>query len=98
MSAADQVYRYAINLPCDWINPKPLDALQVGDEVCAHFKDFGDCDHRPAREVASANENTEVRSVIEVGIMISVPCFQTYLPKGKGVLNHAFPRPTILAK
>ena len=36
------------------------------DEVCAHFKDLGDYDYRPAREVANADENTEVRSVIDV--------------------------------
>jgi len=43
-----------------------LDALQVPDNVCAHFKDLGDYDYRPAREVADADENTEVRSVIDV--------------------------------
>jgi hypothetical protein len=43
-----------------------LDALQVPDEVCAHFKELGDYDYRPAREVADADENTEVRLVIEV--------------------------------
>jgi len=26
-----------------------LDALQVPDEVCAHFKDLGDYDYRPTR-------------------------------------------------
>jgi hypothetical protein len=46
-----------------------LDVLQVPDEVCAHFKDLGDYDHRPAREVADADENTEVRSVIDVDIL-----------------------------
>jgi hypothetical protein len=46
-----------------------LDALQVPDEVCAHFKDLGDYDYRPAREVADADENTEVRSVIDVDIL-----------------------------
>jgi hypothetical protein len=40
-----------------------LDVLQVPDEVSAHFKDLGDYDYRPAREVADADENTEVRSV-----------------------------------
>ena len=39
------------------------------DEVCAHFKDLGDYDYRPAREVADADENTEVRSVIDVDIL-----------------------------
>ena len=39
------------------------------DEVCAYFKDFGDYDYRPAREVADADENTEVRSVIDVDIL-----------------------------
>jgi hypothetical protein len=38
----------------------------VPDEVCAHFKDLGDYDYRPAREVADADENTEVRSVIDL--------------------------------
>jgi hypothetical protein len=46
-----------------------LDALQVPDEVCAHFKDLGDYDYRPAREVAAGDENTEVRSVIDVDIL-----------------------------
>ena len=32
----------------------------------AHFKDLGDYDYRPAREVADADENTEVRSVIDL--------------------------------
>jgi SAM-dependent methyltransferase len=41
----------------------------VPDEVCAHFKDLGDYDYRPAREVADADENTEVRSVIDVDIL-----------------------------
>src|ERR1039457_2309605 len=46
-----------------------LDGLQVPDEVCAYFKDLGDYDYRPAREVADADENTEVRSVIDVDIL-----------------------------
>jgi hypothetical protein len=46
-----------------------LDALQVPNEVCAHFKDLGDYDYRPAREVADEDENTEVRSVIDVDIL-----------------------------
>jgi hypothetical protein len=46
-----------------------LDALQVPDEVCAHFKDLGDYDYRPAREVADADEGTAVRSVIDVDIL-----------------------------
>jgi len=41
----------------------------VPDEVCAYFKDLGDYDYRPAREVADADENTEVRSVIDVDIL-----------------------------
>jgi hypothetical protein len=50
--------------------PDPaLDALQVPDEVCAHFKDLGDYDYRPAREVPEGDENTEVRSVIDVDIL-----------------------------
>ena len=43
-----------------------LDALLVRDEVCAHFKDLGDYDYRPAREVADAAEGTAVCSVIDV--------------------------------
>ena len=46
-----------------------LDALQVPDEVCAHFKDLGDYDYRPAREVADADADTEVRAVIDVDIL-----------------------------
>jgi type I restriction-modification system DNA methylase subunit len=41
----------------------------VPDEVCAHFKDLGDYDYRPAREVTDADENTEVRSAIDVDIL-----------------------------
>src|ERR1039457_6669309 len=48
-----------------------LDALQVPDEVCAHFKELGDYDYRPAREVADAAEATAVRSVIDVDILRS---------------------------
>ena len=46
-----------------------LDALQVPDEVCAHFKDLGDYDYRPAREVAEGDQDSEVRSVIDVDIL-----------------------------
>jgi hypothetical protein len=46
-----------------------LDALRVPDEVCAHFKELGDYDYRPAREVADAAEGTAVRSVIDVDIL-----------------------------
>lgn len=46
-----------------------LDALQVPDEVCAHFKELGDYDYRPAREVADQDESTEVRPVIDVDIL-----------------------------
>jgi hypothetical protein len=46
-----------------------LDALHVPDEVCAHFKELGDYDYRPAREVADAAEGTAVRSVIDVDIL-----------------------------
>ena len=49
-----------------------LDALQVPDEVCAHFKELGDYDYRPAREVADAAEGTAVRSVIDVDILSHV--------------------------
>ncbi len=46
-----------------------LDALAVPDEVCAHFKELGDYDYRPALEVADEGESTEVRSVIDVDIL-----------------------------
>ena len=46
-----------------------LDAAQVPDEVCAHFKELGDYDYRPAREVADAAETTVVPSVIDVDIL-----------------------------
>jgi hypothetical protein len=46
-----------------------LDALQVPDEVCAQFKELGDYDYRPAREVADEAEGTVVRSVIDVVIL-----------------------------
>jgi hypothetical protein len=45
-----------------------LDALQVPDEVCAHFKDLGDYDYRPARELADTAESTAIRSAIDVDI------------------------------
>jgi hypothetical protein len=47
----------------------------VPDDVCAHFKDLGDYDYRPAREIADAAESTAVRSVIDVDILghISAP-------------------------
>jgi hypothetical protein len=41
----------------------------VPNEVCAHFKDLGYYDYRPAREVADAAEGTAVRSVIDVDIL-----------------------------
>ena len=51
--------------------PDPaLDALQVPDEVCAYFKDLGDYDYRPAREVADADENTKFRSLIDGDIAL----------------------------
>jgi hypothetical protein len=46
-----------------------LRALAVPDDVCTHFRDLGDYDYRPAREVADENEETEVRSVIDVDIL-----------------------------
>lgn len=46
-----------------------LDALAVPDDVCAHFRDLADYDYRPAREVADEEEETEVRSVIDVDIL-----------------------------
>src|ERR1035438_4992777 len=46
-----------------------LDALQVPDEVCANFKELGDYDYRPAREVADAAETIAVRSVMDVDIL-----------------------------
>jgi hypothetical protein len=41
----------------------------VPDNVCAYFKDLGDYDYRPPREVAEGDEDTEVRSAIDVGIL-----------------------------
>jgi hypothetical protein len=46
-----------------------LDTLRVPDEVCAHFRELGDYDYRPARDVADEDEDTEVRSVIDVDIL-----------------------------
>jgi hypothetical protein len=46
-----------------------LDTLKVPDEVCAHFRELGDYDYRPARELADEDEDTEVRSVIDVDIL-----------------------------
>ena len=62
-----------LNIPayngCLFALDAALDALQVPDEVCAHFKDLGDYDHRPAREVADAAETTEALSVIDVEML-----------------------------
>jgi hypothetical protein len=41
----------------------------VPDEVNVLFKELGDYDYRPAREVAEGDENTQVRSVIDVDIL-----------------------------
>lgn len=46
-----------------------LDDLNVPDDVCAHFKDLGDYDYRPARQVADEEQGTVVRSVIDVDIL-----------------------------
>jgi hypothetical protein len=46
-----------------------LDTLRVPDDVCAHFRELGDYDYRPAREIADEDEDTEVRSVIDVDIL-----------------------------
>ncbi len=47
--------------------PDPaLDALQVPDEVCAHFRELGEYDCRPSREIAAAAEGTTARSVIDM--------------------------------
>jgi hypothetical protein len=46
-----------------------MDALQVPDQVCGHFKDVGDYDYRPAREKADADESTVIRAVIEMDIL-----------------------------
>lgn len=46
-----------------------LDTLQVPDDVCALFRDLADYDFRPAREVANANENHAIRSLIDVDIL-----------------------------
>jgi len=40
----------------------------VPDEVCVQFKDLGDYDYRPAREVAEGDENTEVCSLRRVSV------------------------------
>ena len=46
-----------------------LDTLVVPDDVCALFRDLAEYDYRPAREVAEAEEGTEVRSAIDVDIL-----------------------------
>lgn len=46
-----------------------LDTLQVPDDVCALFRDLGEYDFRPAREVAESDESREIRSVIDVDIL-----------------------------
>ncbi len=46
-----------------------LDALNVPDDVCALFRDIGEYDFRPAREVAESDEAGEIRSVIDVDIL-----------------------------
>ena len=46
-----------------------LDTLQVPNEVCESFRDLGDYDYRPAREVADADETKEILSVIDVDIL-----------------------------
>ena len=47
----------------------PLDALSVPDDVCAHFRDLGDFDYRPSRQIADSNEDTHARPVIDVDIL-----------------------------
>jgi methylase of polypeptide subunit release factors len=46
-----------------------LDTLQVPDDVCALFRDLGEYDFRPAREVAESDESRGIRSVIDVDIL-----------------------------
>lgn len=46
-----------------------LDTLNVPDPVCAHFRELGDYDYRPARDVADEDEDTVVRSIIDVDIL-----------------------------
>jgi SAM-dependent methyltransferase len=46
-----------------------LDTLQVPDDVCALFRDLGEYDFRPAREVAESDASREIRSVIDVDIL-----------------------------
>ena len=47
-----------------------LDTLNVSDGVCVHFKELGEFDYRPAREVTEEEDlGTEVRSVIDVDIL-----------------------------
>jgi hypothetical protein len=46
-----------------------LDCLNVPDEVCTHFKDLGGYNYRPAQELIDEDENTDVRSLIDVDIL-----------------------------
>jgi len=62
-----------------------LDALQVPDEVCAHFKELGGYDWRPACEVADADENTEVRSVIDVDTLGHI--FDHTIREGNSIIS-----------
>ena len=57
----------SLTTPC-YLNAKCTTGTPP-DNVCAHFKDPGDYDYRPAREVAEGDEDTEVRSVIDVDIL-----------------------------
>jgi hypothetical protein len=47
-----------------------LDTLNVPDEVCAHFKELGEYEYRPARDVAEEeDDDTEIRQIIDVEIL-----------------------------
>ena len=46
-----------------------IDALVVRDDVCALFRDLAGYDYRPAREVADAEETSEIRPIIDVDIL-----------------------------
>ena len=47
-----------------------LELLQAPDDVCAHFRDLGEYDYRPAREAAAdADDAREIRPSIDVDIL-----------------------------
>ena len=46
-----------------------LDALSVPDEVCVHFKELGDYEYRPAREIVDEDEDVDVGQLVDVDIL-----------------------------